>query len=225
MFRHSRRKVSRQARAGTPSRSRSRLGESLEIAPPLSSTRSMMHTPGRGAKPIEKFSHSLRFFLRIGLSPTHTTGGVRVSPRITSLRDAVQPCVGRPLALADESEHCLKRRHRHDAPVEPEGELVQIRLKVLLPHAAVVGAQQPRLEVREDQVDMRQDLRGTLWRALKLSLVLIAAPPQTGVPLPRVRDDRGAFLDHGLDEADELIGRRSANSAQAHTPYLLPANP
>src|SRR5207245_2628156 len=94
----------------------------------------------------------------------------------------------------------------------------------LLPHAAVVGAQQPRFEVREDQVDMRQDLRGTLWRALKLSLVLIAAPPQTGVPLPRVRDDRGAFLDHGLDEADELIGRRSANDAQANTPHLPPAN-
>ena len=49
-----------------------------------------------------------------------------MSPRITSLRDAVQPCVGRSLALADESEHCLKRRHRYDAPVEPEGELVQI---------------------------------------------------------------------------------------------------
>ena len=68
-------------------------------------------------------------------------------PLVISLRDAIQPGVGRPLTLADESEHGLKRRHRDGAPVEPESELVQVRLKVLLPHAAVVGAQQLRFEI------------------------------------------------------------------------------
>lgn len=68
-------------------------------------------------------------------------------PRTRTLSHAIQPGVGRPLPLADQPQNGLEGGHGRLASVEPERELIQVGLHVLAADAAVVGTQEPRLEV------------------------------------------------------------------------------
>ncbi len=60
-----------------------------------------------------------------------------------------------------EAEEGLEGRHRAAPPVEVEGELVQVGLEVIVADA-VVGTDQPTLEVPEHATNARQDLPGSL---------------------------------------------------------------
>jgi len=65
-----------------------------------------------------------------------------------------------------EAQQGLEGRHRCAAPVEAEGELVQVGLEVVVADA-VVGADQPTLEVPEHAMDARQDFPDPVGRALR----------------------------------------------------------
>jgi hypothetical protein len=56
------------------------------------------------------------------------------------------------MEYAPASKQCLEGGHRRAAPIEAEGEFVQVDLEVGVTNA-VVGADQPGLEVAEDPVD------------------------------------------------------------------------
>ena len=83
-------------------------------------------------------------------------------------------------------------RHWVEAPVESEDELVQVGRQ--MPSAdAVVGAQEPSLEVGEDQVDHGERLVGsTLIVVDGDGVVRVAQFGEAVVPDPVVGYDRGA---------------------------------
>src|SRR2546425_8590304 len=86
-----------------------------------------------------------------------------------------------------ETQQGLERCHRGAPPVEAEGELVQVGLEVIVTDA-VVGAAKPGLEVAEHPVDVRQELRRSLGRALCAGAMPVAHVRQRRVgPQPSVR--------------------------------------
>src|SRR5207342_3086417 len=74
---------------------------------------------------------------------------------------SVQHLVGGWGVLCREAEQGLERRHRRSAAVEAEDELVDV-VGQMLGANAVMGAQQPGLEVGEGPMDPRQMLGGVL---------------------------------------------------------------
>jgi hypothetical protein len=69
----------------------------------------------------------------------------------------IQLGVGRSLRLGRQAEQAAERVERVEAPIEPERELVEVRLQVVGAHP-VVRAVDPRLQVAEHEVDDRQVL-------------------------------------------------------------------
>jgi hypothetical protein len=105
-----------------------------------------------------------------------------------------------------ETQERLERRHRGPPPVEPEGELVEVALEVLVPDT-VMGTPEPGLEVAEDAVHSRQDLLGAGGVSLGAGPMAIAKSRQGGVALPAVRPHDGPRRDMGLNEAGERGAR------------------
>ena len=85
----------------------------------------------------------------------------------------IQHLVGGGSVLAPQAQECLERRHWGPTPVEPERELVEIGLEVLVVDPMMRPAQ-PRLEVAEDPVDPRQDLVRPLARPLGARAMAVA---------------------------------------------------
>ena len=84
----------------------------------------------------------------------------------------------------------LEGRHGGAAPVEAEGELVKVDLQMLLADA-VMSAAEPGLEVAEDPVHTRQNLRRPLRVALDLGAVAVTHALERCVASPAVgQDDR-----------------------------------
>lgn len=77
-----------------------------------------------------------------------------------TLGNAVQPIVCRAEPLVGEPENGLERGHRCAAAVEAENVLVEVRLQMMGLDAPVMRSKQPRLEVRENAMDQRKNLRG-----------------------------------------------------------------
>jgi len=67
---------------------------------------------------------------------------------------SVQLFVGRRDRMRRQPQHRIEGGHRVEAPVEAENVLVEVGLQVLRAHP-VVRPGEPRLQVREDQVDHR----------------------------------------------------------------------
>ena len=83
----------------------------------------------------------------------------------------------------------------------------------------VMDADQPRLEVGEDQMDDRQELLDHLWiSACGNSVVIIAALAQAGVAAPIIRDDQvlGATAPSTNPQSD--LALRSAATASRTRP-------
>jgi hypothetical protein len=97
------------------------------------------------------------------------------------------------------------------APVEAEGEFVQVALQVRRVHRALVGAEQPPLCQRRDAMNPGQQLAGVLaagtGRALAAPLVRVAECVDPAVTLPGIGDDGGAGLDVLADEPVQRGGR------------------
>ena len=62
-------------------------------------------------------------------------------------------------------------------------------LHVLLLDASMVGAEEPRLEIRKGDVDMWQDVHRSLFFSLDLRGVLVAGRAKATVTLPRIGHD------------------------------------
>src|SRR5260370_28866125 len=107
-----------------------------------------------------------------------------------------------------EAEQGLEGRHRGAPPVEAEGELVQVGLEVVVTDA-MVGADQPTLEVPEHAMNARQDLPGSLGWALALGAgsMTVAHARQRGVGTPAIGQDDGARRHAALDESGQRARR------------------
>jgi hypothetical protein len=57
-----------------------------------------------------------------------------------------------------EAQESLERGHRGPAPVEPERELIQVALEVVVADA-VMGSAEPGLEIPKDPMHSREELR------------------------------------------------------------------
>lgn len=68
----------------------------------------------------------------------------------------IQLVVGRRFRTGSDAEKRAKSVERVEPSVEPKDEFVEVRLEVLRPDA-VVGAAEPRLQVREDEVHDRPE--------------------------------------------------------------------
>src|SRR6266446_2865138 len=117
---------------------------------------------------------------------------------------------------ASEPEEGLKGSHGRSAPVEPERELIKVRLEVLVPDA-VMRAAQPGLQVAEDAVHAWEQLGRALRGALRARSVAIAHGLERRVSLPAVGHDDRTWFHRRLDEATERLGRGVGNDPQAHT--------
>ncbi len=125
-------------------------------------------------------------------------------------------------------QYAVERGPGPEPPIEPEHELVQVRLEVLGTDA-VMGSEEPRIEVRENDVDHRQVL---------VCLGLIAADVHGFVPEsellqfvvagPTVGSDQRARLDVLGDEAFErglatVWDGLKAKTSGDHSPAMAPA--
>ena len=79
---------------------------------------------------------------------------VRMSPRAIA-----QARIGRPHHPRGDAQHRVEGAQGVESPIETEDELVEMRGQVLAAHA-VVGAEQPRLQVAEHDVDQGRRSRG-----------------------------------------------------------------
>lgn len=107
-------------------------------------------------------------------------------------------------------------------PVEPEGELRQVRVQMLAGHDPLMGAEPPSPHERRDTVDGRHDLTGGLGNSAHdhrdvsvaelLDLGVVAVP--TGV-------DGRARADVLKDEPEEAVGREVRDPSHADPPHRL----
>ena len=134
----------------------------------------------------------------------------------------VQLGVGGALTVRADAQQRPERREGEEAPVEAEGELVEVRLEVLW-RDAVMHAEQPGLEVRKDEVNQRQPFLGHVWVAvLRDRLVFEVVILEAAVPDPIVRDDVGARSDGHPGEAHKVRGLAVGNDGEAQPSRVAP---
>ena len=93
------------------------------------------------------------------------------------------------------AEQRAERIERVEAAVEPECELVEICLKVLVADA-MMNAVQPCLQVREDQMDDGHELlRHLRVAALGDRMMVVAFLAQPAIAAPIIGDDQRAGFD------------------------------
>ena len=97
------------------------------------------------------------------------------------------------------------------APVEPEGEFVEILLKVLGAGRSLMSARQPSFDQGSDPVHARQQRRYVSSCSLRCELVTrfvrVSALRQTLVAAPPVGDEMSASLDGVRNERFERLAR------------------
>src|SRR4051795_4890767 len=116
-----------------------------------------------------------------------------------------------------EAEEAGERRLGRAAAGEPEHELVQVGLEVLLAQA-VVDAQGPALRVREHPVHPGQDQVG---RGVADHPRVVLDVLELGVAGPAVAHHRAAVRDVGADEAAQARGRVVPDHRQPGPPRAL----
>src|SRR5208337_4203488 len=86
----------------------------------------------------------------------------------------------------------------------------------------VMDANQPRLEIREDEMDDRQELLGHLGiPAFSNGVVIIAALAQVGVTAPVVRDDQRPGNNGAIDKSAKGFGGSVSGDRQPHAPAKI----
>ena len=69
----------------------------------------------------------------------------------------IQRVVLRPFIDVDSEAQCSQECWASpESAIEPEGELVEIRLQVLMPHSSLVCARQPAFQIRDEEVHERE---------------------------------------------------------------------
>ncbi len=125
---------------------------------------------------------------------------------------SVQLLVGRRDRARRQPEHRVERGHWVEAPIEAENVLVEVGLQVLRAHP-MVRSREPRLQVREDQVDHRQVRVGPCRISPQYDLVVpVAEVRERVVPVPPVRG-HGRALGHVLRHE---VGQRRAFAVRDH---------
>lgn len=116
---------------------------------------------------------------------------------------------------AGQAEQGLERGHGRAASIEAEHELVDIMGQVLGADA-VMGTQQPGLEIGEGPVDARQLFGGVLRVADHGRLVLVATA-QGPVGMPAISQDGAARRDRCLGKAGEGGSRQVGHDGEPDT--------
>ena len=79
----------------------------------------------------------------------------------------------------------------------------------------VMDAIQPRLQIREDEMDDRQELLGHIGIPAFSNRVVVVAPfPQAGIAAPVVGDDQRPRHDGTLDETGQRFGAAVVSDGQ-----------
>lgn len=117
--------------------------------------------------------------------------------------------------LGAESKQGLERGHRGAAPVEADGELVEVDLEVVVTDARM-RAPEPLLEMAEDPMHTGPE-RGHLRRVtLGFGAMAIAHAPERCVGSPAVRHEEGSGFDSRADEARAGRGRGVRHQLEPH---------
>lgn len=125
---------------------------------------------------------------------------------------------------AAQAEQRAERVEWVEPAVEPEHELVQVRLQVI-GRDAVVRAVDPRLQVREHEVDDRQVvLANARLAALGAGEVLVPEPRETRVALrPVGHDHLGERIDVGTDEVPARFRGLVLDDLETQSPRVASA--
>ena len=87
----------------------------------------------------------------------------------------------------------------------------------------VMDADQPRLEISEDEMDDGQELLGYFGiAAFGNGVVIVAAFPQAGVTAPIVRDDQRPRSDGAIDKPTKRFGATVSGNCQPNAPRIAP---
>ncbi len=105
------------------------------------------------------------------------------------------------------------------APVEAEGELLEVGLEVIGGHGALMGAQHPPLEQAGDTMDARhQDVSVFVGCAQDRLLVWVAAMGQAVVGRPAIGEHRASGKHDVRDERQQVCGRGIGDMTHPHAP-------
>ena len=120
----------------------------------------------------------------------------------TTLRGGMNPVpgvkcrIGRRHAADGKPQHGIESGHRVKPPVEPEDVFIEIRLQVVLGNGPMMRAENPRLQVREGEVNHRQMCVGLIGIASEDERVVpIAQGRQFSVNTPAIGSYRRALGD------------------------------
>ena len=110
------------------------------------------------------------------------------------------------------------------AAVESEGELLEVALQVSEAHRSLMGAEDPSLEQREDEMNPRQHFGGGLIEARQhRDDVLIAFVAELGVAAPAIGVGNLATVEVALDEADQRAGGNIGKQTEPNPAAAVPA--
>lgn len=138
-----------------------------------------------------------------------------MSPAATSAR-SVESLVGwMVVCLNSQAQSAVECGAAPEAAVEAERVFVQVGLHVLAGDRAVMCAEEPCLQVRDDSVDMWH-VTSIVPAALGYWLMIEAVLSERGVSSPAIGMDDGAMLDTVDDEGDQSLSRSVPDTLQSH---------
>src|SRR5512132_151011 len=119
-------------------------------------------------------------------------------------------------------------RHPHSeldtkSPIQAEGKLLEVAVEMFEAHRPLMGAEDPSLEQREDQMNAGQYLgRGLIELGQHRDDVAIAGVAELGIAAPAVGVSGFAIAEVVVDEGGEDIGRNIGITPRRTRPQLLP---
>ena len=120
-----------------------------------------------------------------------------------------------PGGFASDAKQRAEGVERIESSIKPKGVLVEVGLQVLRADA-VVGAEQPSLQVGEDEMDYRQVLLGNSRIApFRDRVMVIPARSDICVSGPVVGDDLRPRLDGVFDEAAQRCSAAVRNDGES----------
>lgn len=105
-------------------------------------------------------------------------------------------------------------------PIEPEGELIQVVVQLLIGHAAVEGSKDPALEQGRDSMHPGQHANRSLFRLpIEDRPSMVEALSQSVVAPGPVSDDDAAFGNVFADEPLQALSRGISNPLEPYPPH------
>lgn len=133
---------------------------------------------------------------------------------------AVQCLVGGPFILYRNTEHTVECAEGVEPSVEPEDVFIQVCLEVILTHA-MVGAEKPRFQITEHQVNHRKVLFCSFRVAFHDNRVMpVSQFSNAVIALPAIGADQCARRDVGSDESFQCVGLSVGGHLQSHSPGI-----